>query len=137
MKKPEDTQLEELILEEVTTHIKENRVTYGQRCQPQDETITRDRKDEPRTESPRRPAEMRKMEGKPNYNHCRRGLSDHLTNLPGTGVVPADQGNKLTRADQNNVTEDFQLLAGPEYLEYVMMSQKNHQSRRTAIGPSN
>ena len=58
-------QLEVLVLEEVTAHIKENHVTDEQRCQPQDATITRDRKDEPRTESPRRPEEMREMEGSP------------------------------------------------------------------------
>ena len=38
-------ELEDLILEEVTTH-----VTDKQRYQPQDDTTTRDRKDEPRTE---------------------------------------------------------------------------------------
>ena len=43
-------QLEDLILEEVIAHIKENHVTDEQRCPPQDATITRDRKDEPRTE---------------------------------------------------------------------------------------
>ena len=59
------TQLKERILEEVTTHIRENHVTNEQRCQPQDATTTRDRKDEPRTESPRRPEEMREMEGSP------------------------------------------------------------------------
>ena len=55
-----------------------------------------------------------------------------MTNLPGIWIVPADHGTTLIRVDRYNVTEDFQLVAGPEYLEYVMTSQTNHQSRRTA-----
>ena len=73
--------------------------------------------------------EMRKKEGRPNYNHCRCDLSGHLTNLPGTWVVPANQGNKLTRVDKHDVIEEFQLVAGLGYLEYVMMNQMNHQRK--------
>ena len=58
------TQLKERILEEVTTHIRENHATNEQRCQPQDAITTRDRKDEPRTEISSGPKEIEMMEGK-------------------------------------------------------------------------
>ena len=58
-------QLKELTLVEVVTDIKKDPVTDEQKCQPQDATTTRDRKDKPRTEISSRPKEIEMMEGKP------------------------------------------------------------------------
>ena len=52
-----------------------------------------------------------------------------MTNLPGIWVVPASQGNKLTRVDKHDVIEEFQLVAGLGYLEYVLRNQMDHQRR--------
>ena len=62
----------------------------------------------------------------------RCGLSGHKTNFPGIWLVPATQTSQLGVVDKHNLVEEFQLVAGLVYLEYVLMAKIEDQQRTLA-----
>jgi hypothetical protein len=62
----------------------------------------------------------------------RCGLSGHMTNLSGIWVVPATQTGQLALVNKHDVVEEFQLVAGLGYLEYVLMAKTEDQWKTVA-----